>query len=104
MVAHRPTVQFHDTPSHVCEPVGSFFVGRQRVEPFTEKEIELVTDFAAQATIALENVRRERQYRRLQTELAHANRVATIGQLTASIVQKDAMRSIVAEGADAFAA
>ena len=68
--------------------IGSLAFGRQRVEPFTEKEIELVTDFAAQATIALEIVRRERQYRQLQTELAHANRVATFGQLTASIVHE----------------
>jgi len=36
----------------------------------------------------LETVRRERQYRQLQTELAHANRVATFGQLTASIVHE----------------
>jgi signal transduction histidine kinase len=70
------------------EPIGSFFVGRQRVEPFTEKEIELVTDFAAQATIALQITRRERQYRAVQTELAHANRVAAIGQLTASIAHE----------------
>ena len=41
--------------------------------PFTEKEIEMVTDFAAQATIALEATRRERQLRELQTALAHSS-------------------------------
>jgi signal transduction histidine kinase len=75
-------------PIHHDKLIGSLSMSRQRVEPFTEKEIELVTDFAAEATIALEIVRRERQYRQLQTELAHANRVATIGQLTASIVHE----------------
>ena len=70
------------------ELIGSLAFSRQRLEPFTQKEIELVTDFAAQATIALEIVRRERQYRQLQMELAHANRVATFGQLTASIVHE----------------
>ena len=70
------------------ELIGSLSFARQHVEHFTEKEIELVTDFAAQATIALEIVRREQQHRQLQTELAHANRVAAIGQLTASIVHE----------------
>jgi C4-dicarboxylate-specific signal transduction histidine kinase len=70
------------------ELIGSLSMSRPRVEQFTEKEIELVADFAAEATIVLEIVRRERQYRELQTELAHANRVATIGQLTASIVHE----------------
>ena len=70
------------------ELIGSLALARQRVEPFTEKEIELVTDFAAQATIALEITRRERQYREVQTELAHANRVAVIGQLTGSIAHE----------------
>jgi C4-dicarboxylate-specific signal transduction histidine kinase len=43
---------------------------------------------AAQATIALESTRRERQFRETQMELAHANRVATMGQLTASIAHE----------------
>jgi C4-dicarboxylate-specific signal transduction histidine kinase len=36
----------------------------------------------------LESTRRERQYREMQSELAHANRVATMGQLTASITHE----------------
>jgi C4-dicarboxylate-specific signal transduction histidine kinase len=45
-------------------------------------------DFAARAAIALEIARRERQYREVQMQLAHANRVATMGQLTASIAHE----------------
>jgi C4-dicarboxylate-specific signal transduction histidine kinase len=70
------------------EIVGVISLGRTRVQPFTDKQICLFTDFAAQATIALESTRRERQYREMQSELAHANRVATMGQLTASIVHE----------------
>ncbi len=70
------------------ELVGAFSIGRLRVEQFTENEIELVTDFAAQVAIVLEITRRERQLRELQMELAHANRVATIGHLTASITHE----------------
>jgi signal transduction histidine kinase len=70
------------------ELVGSFSIGWRRIEHLTENEIELVTDFAAQAAIALEITGRERQLRELQMELAHVNRVATIGQLTASITHE----------------
>jgi signal transduction histidine kinase len=70
------------------EIVGVISIGRKQVQPFTDKQISLFTDFAAQATIALESTRRERQYREMQSELAHANRVATMGQLTASIVHE----------------
>src|SRR6267154_3067494 len=70
------------------EIVGVISIGRKQVLPFTDKQISLFRDFAAQATIALEITRRERQYREMQGELAHANRVATMGQLTASIVHE----------------
>lgn len=70
------------------EIVGVISLGRTRVQPFTDKQICLFSVFAAQATIALESTRRERQYREMQSELAHANRVATMGQLTASIAHE----------------
>jgi C4-dicarboxylate-specific signal transduction histidine kinase len=70
------------------ETLGMIALGRTQVRPFTDKQISLFRDFAAQATIALESTSRERQYREAQVALAHANRVATMGQLTASIAHE----------------
>ena len=70
------------------EIVGIITLGRKQVQPFTDKQISLFMDFAAQATIALESTRRERRYREMQMELARVNRVATIGQLSASITHE----------------
>ncbi len=70
------------------EIIGLISLGRNQAQPFTDRQISLFRDFAAQATIALESTRRERQYREAQSELAHANRVATVGQLTTSIAHE----------------